>query len=271
MLLTSILSTINHPFHGDGSWFDDKPDGVWEAEISNQIRALIVSAKQVKQQSNPVVVLDIGANIGWFTLLSLSLGAHTISFEPLKYNTELLSNSIIANGYCDRAKLFKIALGNDNTNKVSDAEEANAAGASNGDVNGNVSASKLMCVKPAYAAVAGNIHNGQLNPLPSTAEGRSQCIELVNVMKLDSFLLFDPVAQHLDIMKIDVEGYESLVIQGGKQFFTKVKPCVVFMEVIPAYIIHSGSKPRDLFQVMFELGFDYQSGYMKGMNVYYDS
>jgi FkbM family methyltransferase len=220
-------------------YFDSKPiaEGEWEGGISQDIRKSISAAKAQKGNGAPVVVLDIGANLGWFTLLSLSLGAHTISFEPLKYNVELLSNSITANNWCDRAKVYKVALGDHDS-------------------------SEDLCLKPAYASVAGNLHNGQLNKMPHSAAERAQCLETVPVRKLDSFLLHDGLAQQLDIMKVDVEGYEALAIQGGMSFFRNVVPCVVLLELIPAYVFHSGSTPRKLFAMIFDLGFEYYSGHM---------
>lgn len=56
------------------------------------------------------IFIDIGANIGWFSLIAASKGIQTISFEPIKENYEVLSYSIEKNNYQDLIKVYKLAL-----------------------------------------------------------------------------------------------------------------------------------------------------------------
>ncbi len=59
----------------------------------------------------PTMFVDIGANLGYFSLLAASKGIPTVAFEPVKENYELFSKSIKDNKY-DIINLHKLALGN---------------------------------------------------------------------------------------------------------------------------------------------------------------
>ena len=56
-------------------------------------------------------MLDIGANIGLFTLIGAEKGCHVLAFEPLSDNIQRTAQSLIANGYWDKVQLFKHAVG----------------------------------------------------------------------------------------------------------------------------------------------------------------
>ncbi len=54
--------------------------------------------------------VDIGANIGWFTLLAAKLGSKVYAYEPEPGNVELLERSLQKNGFLD-VEVRPIALG----------------------------------------------------------------------------------------------------------------------------------------------------------------
>ena len=56
-------------------------------------------------------MLDIGGNIGLFSLLGAYRGCRILAFEPLSDNIQRFSHSVIANGWWDRVKIFKHAVG----------------------------------------------------------------------------------------------------------------------------------------------------------------
>lgn len=57
------------------------------------------------------VFINIGANIGYFTLLAAQMGVHTVAIEPLDANLKLLYKNVAANGWQDRVEIFPLALG----------------------------------------------------------------------------------------------------------------------------------------------------------------
>lgn len=54
--------------------------------------------------------VNIGANIGYYCCLALSRGVHTIAFEPLDVNVQLLQSNLAANGFDRHFELFPIGL-----------------------------------------------------------------------------------------------------------------------------------------------------------------
>lgn len=77
--------------------------GFWEPKATYLFRSLLRDAR---------LVVDVGANIGWYTLLSARSGAEVYSFEPEPFSYNLLTKSIRANWYSVHA--FPYAIGDRN-------------------------------------------------------------------------------------------------------------------------------------------------------------
>jgi FkbM family methyltransferase len=56
------------------------------------------------------VVVDVGANVGYYCLHALSMQKHLIAFEPMPLNVEVLLKNIRLNGWGDNAEVYPIAL-----------------------------------------------------------------------------------------------------------------------------------------------------------------
>ena len=54
--------------------------------------------------------LDVGVNLGVFTLSALSASYHSVGFEALRYNAELVVASAVRMGASSRLALFKMAV-----------------------------------------------------------------------------------------------------------------------------------------------------------------
>ncbi len=55
------------------------------------------------------VCVDVGASIGYFTLLFAKLGKEVYSIEPTRNQFEFLKENVNLNGYRDKVKLFNLA------------------------------------------------------------------------------------------------------------------------------------------------------------------
>ena len=72
----------------------------------------------------------------------------------------------------------------------------------------------------------------------------------------------------MDTVKIDVEGYEAVVILGNKDKFQRDSP-IIFMEYNPEWIINEGSyHPQELVNFFKENGFQIFSKNMNKIMVY---
>ena len=94
-------------------------------------------------------VLDVGGNIGYYTLVAAATGCSVVAIEPLSANTGRLFASILANGFEDHVTLYKNAIGKDRrlvtldlnagnpgASSVTDGAATSASGVSGGDGHG---------------------------------------------------------------------------------------------------------------------------------------
>ncbi len=56
------------------------------------------------------VFINVGAHIGYYACLALSLGKTVVAFEPLDVNLKLLYQNIAANGWQDQVEIYPVAL-----------------------------------------------------------------------------------------------------------------------------------------------------------------
>lgn len=138
-------------------------------------------------------VVDVGAHIGYFTVLFASLvgdSGTVFSFEPNNQNFDVLTNNIDLNGYAHRVNECKKAVSNHTGETMLAVEK------------GNVGASHLV------------------DRADST--GRHQIP--VEVSTLDAELGTDDTVPPVDFVKIDVEGLEDLVILGMQSVIEAHRP-----------------------------------------------
>lgn len=142
------------------------------------------------------VFVDVGANIGYFSLLWLagSSGNRTYSVEASPRNQQLLENNISKNGFSDRATII-----------------CNAAG----DREGAISFDTGPEDQTGWGGVG-------------KKEDAINAIE-VNMVRLDETLPHEPI----EVMKIDVEGADTLVIQGCSKLLEKRLIGRIFFEQNP--------------------------------------
>lgn len=142
------------------------------------------------------VVLDVGANIGYYTVLAAKSKVKVYAFEPESVNYSILSKNIESSGMFN-AHIFQSAVGNSNK-KV-----------------------KLEKSKENYGD----------HKIGSAKQNRGEEVDMV---KLD-----DAVMEKVDVIKIDVQGWEPAVIEGAKKIIKKYRP-VIIMEYWPEGIERAG-------------------------------
>ena len=172
-------------------------EGDWEPWVTNAIATVL-------QQNKGCVFVDVGANVGWYTLLAAHLGAARIfAIEPNPRLAMLLRRTVAVNGLRGRAFVRETA-----------------AGAAAGKAH--------LMIDPWEA---GGAHLYESSPMP--AGSYSQLTEpLVAVSRLDDEVLppNPPLAAApvTYVVKIDVEGYEPQVLLGAERLLA-LRP-VLFIE-----------------------------------------
>lgn len=160
-------------------------------------------------------LLDIGSNIGQHSLLLAPYCKKIFAFEPVPHIYEEFCNSVTANGY-KNVEVQNYAVGEkEETKSISFFDQ-------------NTGASSLIENKNA---------NRQIK---------------VMVNRLENLL---PKNQKFDVVKMDVEGYEAIVILGNKEIFAENKP-TIFLEFCPKSINEAGTyNDKELLNFFFENGF----------------
>ena len=153
----------------------------------------------IKSQLKPGdTFVDIGANIGYFTLLAASIvgeWGHVYSFEPNPNNCKIIEQNISLNGYTN-ITLFPFAV----------AERKQMLNYHGGNISSN----------------------GQVSEI---AEGQEAFIK-VQAVALDDVLLN---ADKVTAIKMDIEGAEARALSGMHQIVNKFQP-VIFTEFSPSLL-----------------------------------
>mmetsp|Transcript_19776 Transcript_19776/g.30978 ORF Transcript_19776/g.30978 Transcript_19776/m.30978 type:complete len:255 (+) Transcript_19776:275-1039(+) len=133
-------------------------------------------------------LLDLGANVGFFSLSAAAHGFSAIAVEPLEYNTELLRRSIESN----------------NLGSVTIVQKA----VSN-------SSGERACMETNLQNQSGN---GAV-----ARHGWEQCKEVVELTTVDQ-LLVDVGNPCIRAVKVDLEGFDVEALQGAASLLTGIQP-----------------------------------------------
>jgi len=155
--------------------------------------------------------LDIGANLGYYSFVLANAGWQVHAFEPLSKNLELFRATLCRNPHLkEKITLHAIGLGpkKEHCSFVSDPNNRGDGWTICGD-----------------------------RPHPAKYKER----EGFDVHRLDD-VLSQSGLQSIDFVKIDVEGFECQVFEGGKQLLSKFRPKVIQTEVWHEMV---GCNPQD--------------------------
>lgn len=173
-------------------------DGMWEEDVSRHLLQLSETNPRRNPEGN-VNVLDIGANIGWFTLLFAARGFTLWSVEPFDANLRLLRLSICLNqNFAERIHLIPYGLHTKTTQCSLFQRRDKNIGDTSAVCSDDPTAMELM---------------------------DKQVVKLAEVEMRSLDELFNsgtvPKPQGgIQTLKIDVEGFEPFAIGGAKQFMS---------------------------------------------------
>lgn len=165
--------------------------------------------KMLSTYTNNNTVIDIGSNIGSTSLALLSMDPKCIiySFEPQLYLAKMQKDTMRVNNHLDRIRIFNNAVGHTCLPNITLSGSFNHIDS----LEGKNSAIKY---DDNHVRNYGGINIGQGG-------------EVIDMISIDS--MFSNTTEHISLIKIDVEGAESLVIFGAKDTIKKHKP-VIFYE-----------------------------------------
>lgn len=156
-------------------------------------------AREIVETNKNVSAIDVGANLGLFTQLLLDAGANVTSIEP---NSRLCN--YLNNVFGTRITCLNIGLSD-----------------SSYSVELRIPRIKGVPNRMSAMDALATIHpQNTLSSFDSDDSFRNE----IEVKTIDDLFLD---SEQIDVIKIDVEGHESQVIQGGLQTLAKLQPLIM--------------------------------------------
>lgn len=174
-------------------------------------------------------IIDVGANIGYFSLLASSLvteSGKVFALEPENENFTFLTRNIELNRFSN-IRALNIAAGDTKKEAVLFIDPLNDGGHS----LGGISPESILQLGTADAATS-----------------------RVRMETLDALLEVEKIT-HLKIIKIDTEGWEFHVLQGALSIIKRLSPPFILAEVNRSGLRRAGASERYLRRLMKELGY----------------
>ena len=174
-----------------------------------------------------MTVVDIGANIGYFTLLAASLVGEkgkVFAFEPEPRNYALLVKNIEVNGYKNVIPLQKAV--------------SNEAGKVELFVDTVTSGEHSL-----FKAAVEREKKSSIEPI------------IVDVVSLDEFLKDNE--RPIDIIKMDIQGAEMVALLGMVKTVRNNDDLKIFTEFWPYGLQQSGVSPEEYYNKLMQLGFKF--------------
>lgn len=179
----------------------------------------------LKFAKNASSFIDIGANIGYFSLML----AHkfptlpVIAFEPNPNNVRFLKKNSDLNNL-KNLKLFEMCLS---------------------DKEGVVE----FAVPPMDESGWGRIA-GTNTPLEGFKKVSAKCETLDHLMEVGLFEQTKP-----SLLKMDIEGFEEKALRGAEKFLVKYKP-ILCIELNDPCLVENGSSSQNVMHFLNTLGYD---------------
>ena len=164
------------------------------------------------------VVLDLGANIGYYTLIGAKIVRNegkVFAFEPSPGNFKILKKNIEANGYKNVVAVQKAVS----------------------DKNG-----KIKLFLDRYSDASNSIYD--------VHDGKESVI--VDSITLDDFL---KNSGRIDFIKMDIEGAEGKALAGMSEILKRNKNLKIITEFNPVLLKGAGTDPKKYVELLQKNGF----------------
>ena len=187
----------------------------WYGEYEPDVRNALM--KLIREDS---VVFDIGANIGYFTIIAASKAKHgkVHAFEPSTSSFNRLVANVEGNGL-KNVKCIRTAIG-------------------------NVSEPRLLYLS--------SVENTGMTSL-TKPENYSGDHENVQVITLDEYVEIEKVTR-LDVVKIDIEGNELNALKGMRKCLSVLAPHLI-IELNPSALKRFSTSAKDIADLLHGYGY----------------
>jgi len=193
------------------------------------------------QSNKKIIFWDIGSNIGLYSIYAASEidNIEVISFEPSTSNLRILSRNISINNLENKIKIFQIPLGVNNNNFLQFNEQKFNEGESYNSIDSNINfEGKKMKSENKYEIFSTNIDQ----------------------------IIDDKILDVPDYIKIDVDGVEHLILQGGTKLFKDPKIKEIQIEINENY----KDQYDTIIKLMEEFSFKFKEKKRNELSIYYE-
>jgi len=177
---------------GSKMYLDLSDPGISRELIFRGIHEKLATNVLRQELKRGMVVIDIGANLGYYALLEASIvgkEGHVYAIEPVRKNFDILCKNIHVNGY-ENIKAYCIAI----SSKSGTAEMT------------LTEASNWHCMLDVTEEVVSSYMKQKMSRLARETV-------IVNTITLDEFLVKEKINK-VDLIRMDIEGYEIEAIKG---------------------------------------------------------
>ena len=175
---------------------------------------LLYVAGRILTNNRDMKFLDLGCNLGVYTIVAAKLGIDVVAVDPNKQNLRLLTKALSLGGIRNRVTMLWNAVSNVHENVTLN------------DIIGNIGGSFV-----------------------ETAGSQSDQDTTVQTIKLDDLIPF--FKDTSVFIKIDIETYEWKALQGGEKFFETIDVAYILMEW--SYHREHGDGP-EIIEFMYKRG-----------------
>lgn len=164
------------------------------------------------------VIIDVGGSIGDYTSVGakyLPEKGKLIVFEPIPENVAYITRNLKQNNLNGKVKIEAMAVS---------------------DIDGKIT----------MHTVEGSV--GTHSASKKSAAGISSNSIVVPVTTLDSYISKQKI-KTVDILKIDIEGYDGFALRGAKKLLSDSSP-TVFIEFVSDNLTNCGFDPQEFLQIL---------------------
>ncbi|KAI8465888.1 MAG: S-adenosyl-L-methionine-dependent methyltransferase [Monoraphidium minutum] len=239
-----------YAYHGNDIVSNHLKGGGWEKEEIDQM--LWALAAKVPPPGTPAqgdlppvsswapparpLMVDVGANIGWFTMNAAAAGADVVAFEAMSENALLVRTTLCENPkLMEHVSLFATGLGT----------KRSTCHMISGD--GNVGDGFSICDRDPQEDIKRHAKGGEVYLL------RGQ----MTTMRMDSLLDDD-----VQILKMDIEGFELEALRGASGLMRRHNVWLMMVECNVGMI--GEGKKNDMLGFLDEMGYAISNTGFKG-------
>ena len=166
------------------------------------------------------VLVNVGANVGYYCCHALSMGKPVIAIEPIARNLHYLLTNIRNNGWSQQAEVFPLALG----------------------------------AEPDILRIWGGGTGASL--IKGWASISADYVTQVPILSLDR-VLGDTLEEKRALILVDIEGAEYMLLQGAIQTLSNMVKPIWLMEIAGTQNQPQGTVMNPNYEKTFELFFEH--------------